>query len=111
MHGSIDARGLPENALDAAADFHNRTVPAVRAAVAVSSDVAVVFEPAEHAHRAWRISAIQGLARELAPRRVNGIVAGRGDARAIAETMQFLRESPGITGQILEVDANPPENG
>ena len=111
MAGFIDARGLPENALDAAADFHTRIVPAVRAAVGVSSDVAVVFDPAEHVHRAWRTSAIQALARELAPRRVNGIVAVSDNAPAIAGTMQFLRESPGITGQILEVDANPVENG
>jgi hypothetical protein len=36
----------------------------------------VVFPPADHSHRGWRLAAVQELAREFAPRRVNAVVCG-----------------------------------
>jgi hypothetical protein len=71
--------------------------------------LALIFPPAGHEHKAWRLAAIQGLARELAPGRVNGIVGA--DQAAVAETVAFLAHAPGITGQVLEVDGNSAGRG
>jgi hypothetical protein len=99
------ARALPETPLDAAAKFHQALVPAIRADSA--ADVVIGFEPAgdAHAHAGWRLAAVQSLARELAPRRVNGVVGY--ERPDLAATAAFLHESPGITGQILHVAGNP----
>ena len=69
----------------------------------------LVFEPADHTHHAWRLAAIQALAREIAPHRINGIVGN--DDSAIQLTIDYLSNAPGITGQLLEVDGNPPAKG
>jgi hypothetical protein len=104
----LEVGTLPAAPLDAAASFHRDVVPAIRANSAVPA-LALVFPPAGHDHQAWRLAAVQGLARELAPDRVNGIV-GRDEA-AIAETAAFLAHAPGITGQLLEVDGNSAAKG
>jgi hypothetical protein len=62
----------------------------------------LIFPPASHDHRAWRLAAVQDLAREAAPRRVNAIVGA--DEAAIAETLAWLEQAPGVTGQLLAVD-------
>ena len=72
----LSARGLADGPLDAAAGFHARVVPAVREAIAGADLVCIVFDPADHTHRAWRVAAVQALAREAAPGRVNAISAG-----------------------------------
>lgn len=107
--GFVDAKGLPDSPLDAAADFHARIVPAIREAMPRSSDLAIVFDPADHTHSTWRLAAIQELAREAAPCRVNGLVAQRSNLEGTALALQFLHDSPGITGQLLTVDANAGE--
>ncbi|WP_305096664.1 Rossmann fold domain-containing protein [Croceibacterium aestuarii] len=61
----------------------------------------IVFPPASHEHRAWRLAAVQELAREMAPRRVNGIVGA--DRQDIARTLAYLERAPGVTGQLLAV--------
>lgn len=50
---------------------------------------------------------VQELAREAAPYRVNA-VAGEGE-QAIADTMAWLVQAPGVTGQLLAVDGNSPK--
>jgi hypothetical protein len=62
----------------------------------------LIFPPAPHDHRGWRLAAVQDLAREAAPRRVNGIVGA--DDTAIAETQAWLEQAPGVTGQLLAVE-------
>ncbi len=104
----LDVGLLPAAPLDAAAAFHRDVVPAIRANSAVQA-LALIFPPAGHDHQGWRLAAVQGLARELAPARVNGI-AGANEA-AIAETVAFLVHAPGITGQLLEVDGNSAAKG
>lgn len=95
--------GLPDGALDAAAVFHCEHLPAVRALLeGEAAALVLVFSEASHEHTGWRRSAIQALAREAAPRRVNGI-AGKEQA-AIAATIAWLADAPGITGQLLPVD-------
>jgi hypothetical protein len=57
-----------------------------------------VFPAADHSHRGWRLAAVQGLAREHAPRRVNAVASD--DEAAIAAAARYLeppRASPGST--------------
>ena len=88
---------LPEGAVEAAAAFYaNAPVPG-------GDDLVLVFAPASHEHRGWRLAGVQDLARAAAPSRVNGIVGD--DEQAIAATLAWLESAPGITGQLLSVQA------
>lgn len=98
----LRVEGLPASALDAAAQFHARDLPAARAALGEADALAMIFPPAPYDHRAWRLAAVQDLAREAAPRRVNAIAGA--DEAAIAETLAWLEQAPGVTGQLLAVD-------
>ncbi len=110
--GWVAATGLPNAPLDAAAAFHVEIVPEIRAAIARTTDLVVCFDPVEPSHRAWRLAAIQELAREAAPScRVNGLVIQEANPGGNAEAMQFLHSAPGVTGQVLEVDGNSPPSG
>lgn len=91
---------LPAAPLDAAAVFHRDHLPACRDA---PTDVAIVFTPADHTHRAWRLAVVQELARAAAPLRVNA-VSGADDA-AIENALAYLAAAPGVTGQVLVVEA------
>jgi hypothetical protein len=101
--------GLPSGAIDAAADFHGEWLPRARDALAQAHALAVVFPAAPFDHRGWRLAAVQDLAREAAPRRVNGIIGG--DAQAIAETLAWLGGAPGVTGQLLAMDGKSRAKG
>jgi hypothetical protein len=100
---------LPEAPLDAAARFYRELVPAIRHRLRAAHDVVILFAPADHAHQKWRLAAIQELAREAAPVRVNAVVAAEGVQEDCTATMQFLHEAPGITGQLLQVAGNAAE--
>jgi len=104
----IDAADLPESPLDASAIFHASIIPQVRTAL-VSGDVVIGFASAAHSHAAWRLAAIQELAREAAPRRVNALAGptGAGQDSALA----YLASAPGVTGQLLQVDGNSAQSG
>jgi hypothetical protein len=92
---------LPESALEAATLFHAEVLP--RALQMLSGDcLTLVFPTASHDHRAWRLAAVENLARAAAPVRVNAIVGE--DEAAVAETLAFLEAAPGITGQLLAVE-------
>lgn len=99
----VRAGGLPAAPLDAAAHFHTHIVPAVRAELGNADLIVVAFEPADHRHRGWRLAAIQELAREAAPCRVNGIEASREDQAGVDETIAFLHNAGGVTGQLLSI--------
>ena len=75
-------------------------MPQIRA---TGDDCAVLFDHADHSHHAWRLAAVQQLARDAAPARVNAVV-GNDDA-AIAELLAYLAAAPGVTGQLLAVAA------
>jgi len=96
---------LDDRALEAAADFHARLLPGIEAALSGGADpVTLVFLPASHEHRGWRLAAVQGLARRFAPSRVNAV---EGDAPdAVAAAAQYLARAPGVTGQYLPLDGN-----
>jgi hypothetical protein len=91
---------LPDGALEAAAEFHGRVVAMVP--LRSGEDIVLVFPPAPYDHRAWRLAAVQDLARAAAPDRVNGIVGD--DETAIAEALAYLESAPGVTGQLLAVE-------
>ena len=89
--------GLPAGALAAAAEFYANITPP-----RAGEDLLLVFPPADHTHQAWRLAAVQQLARDLAPRRVNA-VASQSEA-AIASAATYLASAPGLTGQVLALD-------
>ena len=94
---------LPELPSAAAADFHRTVMP--QAAEMLSGEaqcLTLLFVPSDHTHRAWRLAAVQALAREHAPARVNA-VAGEGDA-AVSAALAWLEAAEGVTGQYLPLD-------
>jgi len=93
---------LPGDALGAAAEFHARILPEVRASG--GEDLVLVFEPANYEHRGWRLAVVQQLARDLAPHRVNAIESD--DQKAVAAAVDYLETAPGLTGQLLRLDGN-----
>ena len=88
---------LPDGALAAAAAFYAEIVPPPE-----GQDLLIVFPPADHTHTAWRLAAVQQLARDLAPARVNAVASA--DEAAIAATARYLAQAPGLTGQLLALD-------
>ncbi|AXB77659.1 Rossmann fold domain-containing protein [Novosphingobium sp. P6W] len=96
---------LAEDALEAAADFHARLLPSIEMTLLGGADpLTLVFLPAGSDHRAWRLAAVQGLARRFAPSRLNAVESD--DAKAIAATQGWLAEAGGVTGQMLSLDGN-----
>ena len=99
----VQAKDLPDDPLDAAEAFHARVVPEIRFAIRVGDlPASIVVAAADYTHRGWRLAAVQALAREAAPGRVNAVTGD--DERAISTTVEWLAQAPGITGQLLEVD-------
>jgi hypothetical protein len=94
---------LSEDALEAAVDFHARLLPGIEATLAGGADpLTLVFLPAGNEHRAWRLAAVQGLARRFAPSRVNAIVSDEADA--IRAAQRWIEGAGGVTGQLLPLD-------
>jgi hypothetical protein len=91
---------LPESALEAAAEFHARVVPALDPPRS-GEDLVIIFPPAPYDHRGWRLAAVQDLARAAAPARVNSIVGE--DEAAIEAALAYLEGAAGVTGQLLAV--------
>jgi hypothetical protein len=104
----LRVEGLPHAALDAAEAFYEAWLPLARAA-SLTEDTAIVFPSAPYDHRGWRLAAVQDLAREAAPRRVNGVAGD--DNAAIAAALHWLASAPGVTGQLLAVDGKSTESG
>lgn len=102
---SVWLRDLPESPLDAAAQFYGESAQDIRNEFEAFRDFAnytIVFDPAGHEHRSWRLAAIQELAREFAPGRINAVV-GRSDA-AVEAALSYLEHAEGVTGQLLDLD-------
>jgi hypothetical protein len=87
---------LPDEALAAAATFYGQVPPGI------SEDMVLIFPPADHTHRSWRLAAVQSLARENAPFRINALV-GESEG-AIAAAVAWLGSAGGVTGHLLELD-------
>jgi hypothetical protein len=93
--------GLPDGALDAAAAFHGEWLPRARNELERADALVLVMSAATYDHRGWRLAAVQDLAREAAPKRVNAVAGD--DEQTIAQTIEWLWQAPGITGQLLAV--------
>lgn len=96
---------LPGEALAASARFHAEYLAPILAALAdvtAGEALTLVFVPADHCHRGWRLSVVQGLAREHAPRRVNAVASD--DEAAIAAAARYLGAAAGVTGQYVVLD-------
>ena len=65
-------------------------------------DLVLIFPPADHTHRGWRLAVVQGLAREHAPLRVNALASA--SEPAIAEALAYLEAAGGVTGLYLPLD-------
>ena len=98
----LDVTDLPDVPSAAAAVFYSEWLGQVQAKLAQGS-LALVFPSAGHDHAAWRLSAVQTLARENAPARLNAIASD--DPAAIAEALDYLGAADGITGQYLPLDS------
>lgn len=95
---------LPDDPLDAAARFHAEALPVITAKLASVTDHAtLVFAPADHTHRGWRLAVVQELARKYAPARLNALASD--DETAIAAAQTYLAAAPGVTGQYLPLDS------
>ena len=109
---TLEVGPLPENPLAAAAEFHAEVLPRVLAmaddlwlaGLDPTSHVTLVFAPADHLHRAWREAAIQTIARECAPIRINAVASV--DEAALAAATAWLAGAPGVTGQFLTLDSH-----
>ena len=99
----LEVGPLPDDPVAAAARFHAEVLPRVAEALADGAlRIVLVFFPAPHAHRAWRVAAVQTLAAARAPARINGLASD--DAAALAATETYLDSAPGLTGHYLELD-------
>jgi len=115
MMRQIEVGLLPSGALDAATAFMAFDLEAARAALAdgQATALAIILPPAGDDHRDWRLALARDLAREAAPKRVNVIAGTPGEARE--QTLHFLSDAPGVTGQYLvchddiRADANAPQ--
>ena len=92
---------LPDDPLAAAAQFYAAVLPLI--ASGGGQDLVLVFPPADYTHRAWRLAAVQELARTHAPLRVNAVASD--DAAALAAALEFLTSAGGVTGQYLPLAA------
>jgi hypothetical protein len=100
----LRVESLPEGVLEAAAQFHVEVLPNVRAALASGEDLVLVFPPADYTHKGWRLAAVQQLARDMAPIRVNALAAD--NEAAVVAAAAYLAAAPGVTGQLLALDGN-----
>jgi hypothetical protein len=99
----IEVLTLPDRPLDAAAEFFAQVLPQVRREFASSTaPLCLRFSPADYTHAAWRRAAVQSLAREAVPARINAVAAD--DDAAVAAALAYLDRAAGVTGQYLALD-------
>ena len=99
----LDITGLPEGPSAAAVAFYGAWLGRAQAMLAGGSSLTLVFPPAGHEHSGWRLSAVQSLALESAPARVNAVASD--DAAGIAAALAYLAAADGVTGQYLPLDS------
>ena len=102
----LEIERLPDDPLDAASYFYAEVLPGIREdlATAPQMNLTIVFEPAGHEQRGWRLAVVQELAREYAPSRINALESD--DKAAIHAAIAYLGDAPGVTGQLLPLDSN-----
>ena len=99
----LEVQQLPDLPSAAAAAFHRDFLPRAEALLEAGARCLTLQFPAgDHTQRGWRLAAVQALAREHAPARVNAIAGGGAAARAAA--LAYLNAADGVTGQYLQLD-------
>jgi hypothetical protein len=101
MQAVLEIEELPTSGLDASAAFHANHLDKARALLdePQTTALAIVLPAAGPDHDDWRRTLARDLARAATPKRVN--VIGGSDRGAIDETLAYLRDAPGVTGQYL----------
>jgi len=99
----LDITGLPPVPSAAAAAFYAEWLEPAARLLASGEGLTLVFPPAGHEHSAWRLSAVQSLAREHAPARINAVASD--DEVGIAAALAYLAAADGVTGQYLPLDS------
>lgn len=99
----LEVTSLPGVPSAAAAAFHDLWLPRARTLLGDGAKcLTLAFAAADYTHSAWRLAAVQSLAREHAPARVNAIAGG--SPAAIAAARAYLEAAEGLTGQYLPLD-------
>lgn len=102
----LEVTGLPERPSEAAAVFYGEWMDKAKALLAPpcsGEDLTLIFPPADHTHRGWRLAAVQTLAREAAPLRINAVASD--DPAATTAALAYLATAEGLTGQYLPLDS------
>lgn len=91
---------VPSSPISAAGRFYADHLPIISSHLAsTKGDLAVILPAARPKHDHWRRAAARDLAREHAPARVN--IIGGGDADEVEQSVRFLKDTHGITGQYI----------
>ena len=99
----FEVQSLGEDPGTAAAQFYSQYLPLIEARLgAVREPLTILFPQADYTHAAWRLAAVQALARKAAPQRVNAAAGGGHAARLAA--VDYLETADGVTGQVLQLD-------
>ena len=100
---AFEIQSLGSDPSAAAAQFYSQYLPLIEAQLAaVPGPLTILFPQVDYTHAAWRLAAVQALAREVAPQRVN---AAAGDShRARQAAVHYLEAAAGVTGQVLQLD-------
>ncbi|WP_416227624.1 Rossmann fold domain-containing protein [Qipengyuania sp. ASV99] len=101
MQVVLEIAHLPQNGIDASADFMQNHLPRARALLAEkeTAALAIVLPAAGVDYDDWRRTLARDLARAHAPKRVN--VIGADGADAASAMLAYLGDAPGVTGQYL----------
>ncbi|MEO9463407.1 MAG: Rossmann fold domain-containing protein [Marinomonas sp.] len=98
--GELKIDALPSAPSAAASAFYSDYLPVISARLASGlGHLTLLLPSAGTDHDDWRRTASRDLARDYAPSRVNCVGGGSEDAKA--ETLAYLRDAPGVTGQYL----------
>ena len=98
---AVRVEGLPDEPAAAAHAFYQQ-IGQLLESLTEGENLTLMFGAADHTHTGWRLAAVQSLARERAPQRVNAIAGGH--AAAIAAALAYLDAADGVTGQYLPLD-------
>lgn len=106
----IRVHGLPENPLDAATQFYADFAATIRDGLRAQPELnyVILFAPDGKEHRGWQLAAVQDLAREAVPARVNAVLGG--DERSVSQALAWLEHAPGVTGQLLPLNPTNSKN-
>lgn len=97
----IDLAMLPDSPVASGAAFHRSHLDAVTQRISEPDVTAlvIVMPLAGPDHDHWRRTLARDLAREHSPKRCNIVAAGSSALKQ--ETLAYLRDAPGVTGQYL----------